>query len=124
MNDTTVWCQNASVTEPQREDVERSETGGSLRVLQSLMFWRYAHYRARDMRTIVREICCADGATRYAPSRGRDMRPAVARYAALRREMRPAVAKKHLRQRAQKPPPFENFVLAQVVRFDEGVKWA
>ena len=22
MNDTTVWCQNASVTEPQREDCE------------------------------------------------------------------------------------------------------
>ena len=28
MNDTTVWCQNASVTEPQREGGTRSVTEG------------------------------------------------------------------------------------------------
>ena len=57
MNDTTVWCQNASVTEPQREDVERSETGGSLRALRTLMFRRYAHLRAREMERYAFERC-------------------------------------------------------------------
>ena len=29
MNDTTVWCQNASVTEPQREDAPQAVQGGA-----------------------------------------------------------------------------------------------
>ena len=79
-------------------------TGGRVRALRTLMFWRYAHYRARDMEryafeicpltgaryaTCGREICAlpcaryvARSATRYAPSRVREMRPAVARYVA------------------------------------------
>ena len=91
-------------------------TGGRVRALQILRFWRYAHYRAREMHpTGARyapygcEICCAErnerwNATRsrYAPSRGREMahyraremRPTVARYAPSRgREMHPAGAR-------------------------------
>ena len=35
-------------------------TGGRVRALRSLMFWRYAHYRAREMAPCGCEICCAE----------------------------------------------------------------